>query len=808
MPEHTTLHPVKVAKQSLAGRPVRIAADPQGGFLIAEAPDEEPPQAERAIPWLTDDLASTLPGHREKLLEKWKSSYPHPRIGSPLRFLRFADPDGDGVFDAKPLAAEPFKPAPEAPATAICCVGKTVLIAASPNGWAVPAPDGKPTRLLDGFGLHTVAAGHGTQGLALGPDGRLYGVTGDQGFHFTVADGSVRSLPDQGCAFRMELDGSGFEIFHRGLRNPRGIVFDASGNAFTVDEGSGSGDPPRLIYLVEGGDSGWRLGYWALAGRRGSLELPKSHPQPWDAERLWEAAGKSGAAYGVPPVAHLQGNPVAITVHPGAGLLENEAGRILVCDDRADPSMSGILSLSVVPDGAGMKLADTRHLAAGLTATEAVFTWDGRLLIADGPGKRLLTLDAGERTFEVAAAKEAASLASQDFDAMDSKKLAGLLKHADLRIRLLAEVALSRKADALAKFGEAIASSNPIERRHGIWGTGILARCGRGAPFPVTDGFAAIPEQQTRVNAAKALVRLLNHTDAEVRAEALRMLADGPNRMAREADPLHPELNAKLGPVLAPEELPLAALLADESPRVRYFAAIAIGNLKAAGLYGAVCDFLTSNNNADPYLRHAGAFALQHMVTTPLMLTGLENHASPAVRLAGAIALRGLGTADAAAFINDRDQTIAEESVRSVTDLDVPESRLVVGFLLDEQPLRKWSPFAWRRIVHNAFRAGGPENAARLLKLAGNPSVPEDVRLEALRLCRQWKEPAPVNSLTGRWSPLPARDPAEMKSALTAELARLAKTGKPVRDEVEKLAKAHELKLPEPPAATPPAPGK
>ena len=813
VPAGTQLKPVPLAKEALSGTPARIAVDARGGILVAELPGETKPKpAAGPPPWLVEDLATTLPEQRDKLLEKWLKKPSPPTVGEPLRFIRLADPDGDGTFGAAPLTASPLKPAPEGPAVAMLSLGGDTYLIGSPGSHLLPpAKDGKPAAaspLLGGFGLRMATREHGPQGLALGPDGRLYGVTGDQGFHFTAPDGGIHPLPNQGCAFRMEIDGTGFEIFHRGLRNPRGIVFDALGNAFTIDSGIKPGEPARLIYLVEGGDSGWRMEYQALMSWHQALELKDPPPNPWDAELLWETATRGGAAYVVPPIAHLAGDPLAIASHPGTGLLESEAGRLLVCDGNADPSRGGILSLSIVPDGAGMKLADSRPLVAGLTATDACFTWDGRLLVADGPGKRLLTLDAGDRTWQANAATDAAKTAREDFEAMDSGKLAGLLKHADFRIRLLAQISLSRKPDALEKFGAAIASADPNECRHAIWGIGILARCGRGAPLASTDGFAALPDQKLKTGAARLLIKLLKNALPEVRAEALRMLADGPNRLKREDDILHPRQNAKLGPTLTPEELPLAALLVDESPRVRYFAAIAIGNLKATGLYGQVCDFLTANDNRDPYLRHAGAFALQHMITGPLMLTGLENHPSAPVRLGAAIALRGIGTADAAAFINDKDLAVAEESVRAVTDLDLPDSRLVVGFLLDEPVLRAWSPFAWRRIVHNAFREGGAANAARLLKLVGHPAVPAAVQLETLRLCQQWTAPAPVNSLTGRWAPLPPRDAAEIKPALTSELARMLATKDPVREEVVKLAKAHQLTLPAAPAAPQVQPSK
>jgi quinoprotein glucose dehydrogenase len=247
-------------------------------------------------------------------------------------------------------------------------------------------------------------------------------------------------------------------------------------------------------------------------------------------------------------------------------------------------------------------------------------------------------------------------------------------------------------------------------------------------------------------------------------------------------------------------ELPLGALLADPSPRVRYFAALAVGRLHATGFYGAICSLLAANDNRDPYLRHAGAYALRHLASNPLMLTGLERHPSAAVRLGAAIALRRTGTADAAAFINDPDPMVADESIRAVTDLDLPEARTVVAILLDDPAARQWPPFVLRRVAVNAYRAGGAENAGRLLRLVGLKDVPESLQLEVLALLKDWTAPSPVNRLTGCWSPLPGRDAAEVKPALGAALPRLLALPEPLRAAVLVLAETYQLL---PPGAAP-----
>ncbi|MCF7730827.1 MAG: HEAT repeat domain-containing protein [Akkermansiaceae bacterium] len=803
IPPRTTLNPLRLAPDQVLGQPEAIAIDDQDAVIVVERrPGTVIPSTDGRIPWLRDDLASTLPGHRQTVLEKWRAEFPAlVPAAAPPRLRRLEDSDSDGVYEVTEISTASLKPPPAGNGAAVSSHGGSVYFGCSPGVWLLPpATDGEaaPAKsLVSGLGIRFATRDHGLRGFTQGPDGRLYGTIGDQGFLFTDETGAIHSLPDQGCAFRFEADGTGFEIVHRGLRNPCGVAFDAAGNAFTIDAGSGPDEPARLIYLVDDGDSGWRMEYQVMINWPKSVGLTKFSQPSWTAEQLWEMADRAGAAYVTPPVAHLNCRPTSITAHPGTGFLATEANRLLVCDRGPEPAMAGILSLAVMPDGAGMILEDSRRLVTGLNAADARFSWTGGLVIADAGARRIVTLDAGHDTWRTEAAAEAAKLARENLDSWESAKLTGLLNHPDLRIRIRAQLALTRKPGALAVFEAAVASTHPNERLHGIWGLGILARCGRGAPLAAADGFSALPDQKLQISASQRLVALLKDPDPEVRAQAVRAIGDAPDRFTKSPVPGKPPPRPGVGALIGAGELPLAALLSDPSPRVRYFAAISIGKLKVAGFYGSVCDFLAANDNRDPYLRHAGAYALQHLCTNPLMLTGLEQHPSAAVRMGAAIALRRMGTTAAAAFINDPDPTVADESIRAVTDLDLAENRLVVGYLLDNVASRRWAPFMLRRVVHNAYRMGTSLNAGRLLKLVGRPEIPDAIQLEVLDLCAAWAEPPPVNAVTGRWSPLPKRSPAEIKPVLAAELPRLMTTKQPVRDAVARLAAVYQL---EPPA--------
>src|SRR5439155_934113 len=123
---------------------------------------------------------------------------------------------------------------------------------------------------------------------------------------------SEHSERDTGCVFRCNPDGSELEVFAFGLRNPQDLVFDQYGNLFTGDNNSDSGDQARWVYVVEGGDSGWRVGYQFM-------ERPYSRG-PFNAEKLWYPHFEGQAAYIVPPIANIAAGPSGVAYFPGTGL--------------------------------------------------------------------------------------------------------------------------------------------------------------------------------------------------------------------------------------------------------------------------------------------------------------------------------------------------------------------------------------------------------------------------------------------------------------------------------------------------------
>jgi quinoprotein glucose dehydrogenase len=718
--------------------------------------------------WYLDDLAAATTDDRIALHRKWDHRRPFAEFTERSEIVRRLDQRGpDGAFGRARVFADGFNDVLDGTAAGVFAWDDTVYFACIPHVWMLRdgGPEGRSAErrsAQDGFGVRVSFSGHDLNGFALGPDGRLYGTLGDRGFNGVTKDGRRLDHRNRGFIFRMEPDGSGFEVVHDGLRNPKEIAFDAHGHALTVDNNSDQGDAARVVQVVDGADSGWEMEHQTLHTFHRQVGLETRPPSRWMDEKQWHLANPDQPAFLLPPVAHVTSGPSGLAYNPGAGFLASEVGRFAICDYRGSASGSGIVSFAVEPAGAGLRVTDHRPLVWGVAATDVDYDWQGRLVITDFIGG-WATHDNG-RVLQVAARSphRAADIAGvpdlirAGFARRPSAELAALLAHADLRVRLRAQLELTRRPDGAERLAAATRSRDTLERLHGVWGLGILAR--RGPALQPADAWKAQPTpaapEAVRAAAARRLLPLLRDTETVVRAQAVRALGESP---------------------LKPAEIGLAALLADASPAVRREAAIAAARLGDPSALPAVVAMVRANADRDPTLRAVGAFALSRLLLSPESVDRVAADASPAVRLATVVALRLRGDAGVARFLRDPDTRVADEAIRAIGDRYLDEARPRVAELLDDRASRAWKPFMLRRVVHSAFRAGGEANARRLLAVAADTSVPAPVRSEALRLLGTWTQPHPVDQLTGHWAPLPARDAAEVRTPLAAALPALLK---------------------------------
>lgn len=632
-----------------------------------------------------------------------------------------------------------------------------VWFANIPNLWLLRDNDGdgktdgaKDVRkpLLTGFGVRVGFLGHDLHGLRIGPDGKLYFSIGDRGASVKSLEGKTVANAEMGAIYRCNQDGSDLEIFHFGLRNPQELAFDEFGNLFTGDNNSDGGDPARWVYAVEGGDTGWRIGWQfiesaAWTSRRG----------PWLGERM--CFPEDRAAHTLPPIANIANGPSGLAYYPGTGLAAKYDGSFLLADFKGGSSASGIWSFKMKPKGASFELVDKEQFIWNALATDVDFGYDGHVYFSDWlegwamPGKGRIYRISDPAT--VKNADEVKALFAGDFAKRSMDELKNLLAHRDMRVRQEAQFTLVEKsAEGLRVLSEIAAKSQSLHARlHAIWGLGQLAG-------------GKVQGTKFKAQSLAALRALLTDADAEVRAQAAKVLGDARDGGA--------------GPAIT-------ALLADASPRVRHLAAIAVGKIRVPGAVSALVTVLADNAGKDAVLRHSAVMGLVGCADARGIAT-LKSHASPAVRVGAVVALRRLERAEVAEFLADNDPAVVLAAARAISEVPIAQALPALAALQPDfgKFTTEQRPALARRILSANYRLGDSASAKRLASIAANANIPDIARAEALDLLAEWAKPSGRDRITGLWRPLPTRDAKLAATAAQPVLANALRTGTtPVR---------------------------
>jgi quinoprotein glucose dehydrogenase len=758
------------AAEPLLANPVAFCFDEKGRCFVAETYRIQHGVTDNRghMYWLDDDLASRTVADRVAMYKKhlkdkfFTYEIAHDRV----RMLE--DTKGSGVADKASVFADGFHSAADGIGAGVLARKGSVYYTCIPNLWLLK--DSKGTGKADfrkalstGYGVHVSFYGHDMHGLRMGPDGRLYFSIGDRGFTVKTNEGKTLEYPDTGAVLRCDPDGSNLEVYAYGLRNPQELAFDEYGNLFTGDNNSDSGDKARLVYVVEGGDSGWRIGY--------QYGTKMSDRGPWNAEKLWHLQHEGQAAYIVPPIAHIGDGPSGLTYNPGGAALPDRYDRhFFLCDFRGTPNISGVRSFAVKPKGAGFEMVDQHECIWSVLATDCDFGPDGGLYVSDwvqgwegtGKGRIYRIVDSEKRKSFVV--QEVKKLMAEGFDKRPIEVLVKLFEHPDQRVRQEAQFALADHGQeavpafvTLAKKGK-----HNLARIHAIWGLGQIGRHLSGKS-----------EDDGRI--LKALEELLKDENPEIRAQAARTLGDCA------AGYYH---------------VGLQLLLKDHEPRVRLYAALALAR---AGVYlgpdvaektvPAVLEMLRDNADRDPYLRHAGVIAL----TDPYdlqekerrMLTAAARDPSPAVRLGVLLAFRRMQDPDISRFLTDSEPRLVAEAARAIHDLPIQDALPKLAKLAETSiPL---SNDLLHRALNAHFRLGKAENAAAIAAFAARSDAPEKLRLEAMRMLGDWAKPVRRDRITGETQDLGSRDAAVAADAMRKHISAILAGPNDLREEAARL---------------------
>jgi putative membrane-bound dehydrogenase-like protein len=664
------------------------------------------------------------------------------------RIYQLRDTDGDGTADRMTVFAEGFNTEVTGIAAGVMWHDGWLYATIAPDLWRFKDVDDDGVadlreKLVSGFGIHIAYAGHDMHGLSVGPDGRIYWSIGDKGAHVVSREGRQFYLPNEGAVFRIEPDGSHFEVYARGLRNPQEPAFDDFGHLLTVDNDADmQGERERFVYIVEGSDSGWRCNfqYMSLAA-------------PWMREGLWRPHFPGQPAYLLPPISSYSDGPAGFRYDPGTALGSGQRHHFILSEF---PS-GKLRAFRAEPDGASFAMVDERTMHLGVMGIGLSWHPDGSLMMVDWIGGYPLNelgaiwqVDATAGR-EEAARRETHALMREGMGARPVDALVSLLAHRDQRVRLEAQFELVRRGradDLLAATRRPHGDrADLLARVHGLWGAGQLLR-----------------HQKLDT---EALRPFLSDADPEIRAQAAKVLGDAGHA--------------------APAAGAVARLLEDPSPRVRLQAAIALGKWGASSAAPALFAF-AARDGADPTLRTAAFIGLAGAAHTA-DLAARSGDPSREVRLASVVALRRRQAPAVAAFLQDRDPLVVAEAARAIhDDTSIPAALPALAGLLAKAP---GDEMTVRRALNANLRLGTPEAAARLADYALAADAPKDMRREALESLLVWNEPPRLDRVDGyarTYAPQPAAD------VLGARLdALLALTDNDLKTLAVKVMIAHQL---------------
>lgn len=657
------------------------------------------------------------------------------------QIFRLEDTSGDGVADLSQLVVEDFNDEVTDVAGAVMPVGEDLFVGVAPDMWRMKDTDGdgiadEKTSVSHGYGVHIGFGGHGMSGLEMGPDGRIYWGIGDIGFNGEGPDGTKYKYPNRGVIVRSNPDGSDFEVFAMGVRNTHEFVFDEYGNLLSVDnDGDHPGENERLVYIVNGSDTGWRIN-WQFGKYR---DLDNNNYKVWMDEKLFKPRFEGQAAYITPPIANYISGPSGMLYNPGTALGPKWKNTFFVGEFVGNPAKSGIHAFRLKPEGASFALGESEMVVKGILPVGMDFGPDGAMYIADWIDGwdtkdygRIWKLDDTDAAGS-AARKETATLLAADFSGKKEQELGSFLANPDMRVRQKAQFELAKRGEEGAKiFENAIGQTeNQLARIHGIWGISQLAR--------------------KEKKYAKILLPLLQDKDPEIRAQAARWLGDVRYKEAGET---------------------LISVLKDENSRARFFAAEALGRIAYGAAVQPLISLLEANNDQDLYIRHAASFALAQIGNADA-LAALSNHPSAAVRMGAVLALRRLSHPTLEYFLKDKNEYIVTEAARAINDDYSVEGALpALGNVLRDTKFTN-EPLI-RRAINANLRAGSQEAAQNLTDYALREDAPAEMRAEALAALSTWAKPSVLDRVDGRYRGVIERDAAPVAEKASGALIKLS----------------------------------
>ncbi|MFM7590189.1 MAG: HEAT repeat domain-containing protein, partial [Isosphaeraceae bacterium] len=714
-----------VADSSQISHPIAFSVDDFGRIFVAESfryIDQRGGWTDirYRMPWMDEDLASRSIADRKKLYEsrlgpelpEWKKA--------PERVRLLENPDTNGVYQNSSVFADGFNNLLDGTMAGLLATRDKVYVTNIPSLWQLDGANrqisNRRTALHTGFGVRLGYLGHDLHGLCWGPDGRLYFSLGDRGARIEKDGKLLVDLPDTGGVFRCEADGSNLELFAKGLRNPQELAFDALGNLWTCDNNADRGDRARWVWVLPGGDSGWRIGYQ-------HLNTPVALGA-WTSEKIWFPAHAEQAGHIVPPVANLAQGPSGVAAHPGTGLPSQFTGQFLVCDYLGDGG--GIYSVTVRRSGAGYEMLPPGRFLWRTPANDVDFSPDGAVLLTTWTGGIAPSSSGALYRVESPGLKDdllaqsTANILKTDPATTAPQTLATWLEHPDMRVRRHGQFEIVKRG----RIGTNIflncinRSSQQLARITALWGLAQMQRLQK----------VSFPEEWKAWQ---------NDPDPEFRATLARVLGESKPNGSVES---------------------LIGLLNDADDRVKLWACLGLAQSPGPQATAHLFRLAEAKNDFDPWLRHGISSALASCANAS-DLVAQKNAGSVAVRRAALLALRKQKNDNLQEFLTDSSPLLVTDAVRAIYEERITRLNDLLAIFNAKTTLNsEWSDFnreaLLRRWIHTNLRQGKSQNAERLIAFAADTRFPENLRVETLTSLAAWAKPSQFDGIQGLYNPI------------------------------------------------------
>ncbi|MES2709855.1 MAG: PVC-type heme-binding CxxCH protein [Verrucomicrobiota bacterium] len=763
------------ATEPLLANPVAFSFDGKGRMYIAETHRYRTSVLDirHYMFMLEDDMASR---NQEDWVKSIQKNFPDDwrKLGIESEVVRLVeDTDGDGKADKSGVYADGFNSIIDGIASGVLARPDGVWLTNIPGLYKLTGQgaDGKAARkeeIFKGFGVRFNYTGHDLHGLIKGPDGRIYFSIGDRGSSVKTKEGTMLEVPDEGAIFRCEEDGSRLEVVMRGLRNPQEMAFDDNGNLFACDNDSDQGDRERLVYVVEGGDAGWRVGY--------QHSPQPAERNPWLAEHQWEprAEGKHQPARILSPLANMPDGPSGLAHYPGTGLPEKYKGCFFLACYKGSSATSQVAVFRPKPDGASFQLEFLESFIPGCQATDVEFGPDSRLYVSfwdEGWARteqgRILKVEHAEaRAAQAARITEVQKLLGEGMKKREVAALVKLLGGADQRVRLEAQWELTERmtrGESAEEIMEELRSvllesKERLPRLHAIWAVANSARLAYQKRLAQDPGVVMpAPEDAD-------LAGLFDDADEEIRTACL-------NACGQQPVPFSPELSALI-----------RGKLTDASPRVRIAAAQALGKHGEADCAKPLIDLARREGGKSQEMRHVISLALIRLAERSgealKTLESVMRDPDANVRMTVMLAFGQGGPKHAehvASFLIEDEPELLREAAGLISDRGWENLLRGVGVAADQitgQPpvvtQNAWSMLGARTVgsqdtmtalrgLNAYFRGGGLPNSDQLIAALDDTKRKPfaELSVEAMKMLAEWENPPARDKVTGLYRPLP-----------------------------------------------------